>query len=95
MVAQWMNYALIAYVPAKATESGQERYVGCPVDGYRCVLYFIRVAQLAEHMTFNHGVASSNLAADTKERCWFDSNTVHLGAVRSMSGRMLLYGRVA
>ena len=59
-------------------------------------LVFIRVAQSVEHLTFNQRVVSSILTAGTKERCWFDSNTVHFGAVRSMLGRMLLlHERVA
>lgn len=81
--------------PRKQLRADKDVALVAPIDGYRCALFFIRVAQMAEHLTFNQGVVSSILTAGTIERCWFDSNTVHLGAVRSTLGRMLLYGRVA
>ena len=34
-------------------------------DGRKCYLVYAPVAQLVEHVTFNHGVESSNLSGGT------------------------------
>ena len=49
------------------TPAHYEGFIGFAI-AMMSVSYFVRVAQLVEHLTFNQMVASSSLATDTKIR---------------------------